>query len=123
MKASISLLQTASYPTKRCSNVRAGRKSSTHQNHRRRHRPDANQQIHGRSSHYQQKPPSSDRKTLPLIVGHEFGGVVKAVGKEVTRQVNFSLFIETIPLADIIELGYLRAEVDRNSFVRLVVKC
>jgi len=38
-------------------------------------------------------------------------------------KVDFSIFIETVPLADIIELGYFRAEVDRDSFVRLVVKC
>ena len=36
---------------------------------------------------------------------------------------NFSTFIETVPLEDIIEKGYFRAEVDRNSFARLVVKC
>ncbi len=36
---------------------------------------------------------------------------------------DFSLFIDDVPLERIIEDGYYRAEVDKDSFTRLVVKC
>ena len=36
---------------------------------------------------------------------------------------DFSLFIDEVPLERIIEDGYYRAEVDKDSFTRLVVKC
>lgn len=36
---------------------------------------------------------------------------------------DFSLFIDDVPLKRIIEDGYYRAEVDKDSFTRLVVKC
>lgn len=36
---------------------------------------------------------------------------------------DFSLFMDEIPLERIIEHGYYRAEVDKDSFTRLVVKC
>jgi len=36
---------------------------------------------------------------------------------------DFSLFIDDVPLEQIIEDGYYHAEVDKDSFTRLVVKC
>ena len=36
---------------------------------------------------------------------------------------DFSLFIDDVQLEQIIEHGYYRAEVDKDSFTRLVVKC
>ncbi len=38
-------------------------------------------------------------------------------------KLDFTPFIETVPLVDIVEMGYFRAEVDRDSYARLVVKC
>lgn len=38
-------------------------------------------------------------------------------------KLDFSQFIETIPLERIIDQGYYRAEVDKDSFTRLVVAC
>ncbi len=38
-------------------------------------------------------------------------------------KLDFAPFIETVPLVDIVEMGYFRAEVDRDSYARLVVKC
>ncbi len=38
-------------------------------------------------------------------------------------ELDWAALIATVPLADIVEQGYFRAEVDRDSFTRLVVKC
>lgn len=40
-----------------------------------------------------------------------------------TNTLSFEALIEEIPLSRIVEDGYYRAEVDKDSFVRLVVRC
>ncbi len=47
----------------------------------------------------------------------QLAGVLDAV------KIDFAPFIETVPLENIIEMGYFRSEVDRDSFSRLVTKC
>ncbi len=64
----------------------------------------------------------AEKRILPAFA-YNSRDVVRLEAVLESIKTDFSIFIETAPLADIVEMGYFRAEVDRDNFTRLVVKC
>lgn len=58
-----------------------------------------------------------------IISSFSYSGACVSLLEEVlgSLRTDFSLFIDRIPFEDVIEGGYYRAEVDRDSFTRLVI--